>query len=120
MDKLFYANVDVWNNDAGSIYIGAESLEEADKILEAYEQENWQDNVTYIGRISELQTPYYKDPCGQTFDILGNVEGLFCGPGEDWISIQFHKESCEQKTHFASIDTFLDREMPFLGGGHND
>jgi len=109
MKKLFFANVDVWNCDAGSILVGANSLEDANELLCTHEFQD--DNITYIGRLQELQTPYAFDGA---FEVIGDTEGLFCAPGEDWVSVQFHKECCEQNTHFASIDTFLDREMPFF------
>lgn len=111
MKKLYYANIDVWNHDAGSLYVGASSIEEANKLLNEYEFDS---DVTYVGRLCELNTPMYLDPFERTYCVLGDTDGLFCCEGEDWMSIQFNREINELKTHEAAIETFLDREMPFL------
>jgi hypothetical protein len=70
LNKVFSAWVDVNNNDAGTIYICATSIEEANKIM----NENISDSsITSIGTLSEDKTPARYRP-SETYLILGDKE----------------------------------------------
>lgn len=86
MKKLFFANIDVLGQDAGSVYVGAHSEEEADALLQKARLEHQYCDVSFIGRLQSLPTPYFRDMEDRAFDVLGDTSGLFCCDGEDRIS----------------------------------
>jgi hypothetical protein len=121
---LFAASIHVLNQDAGTLYVGASSIEEAHDIIDArcgnFDNDTF-NQVSFIGVLYHLQTPYSKDPYERTFDVLGDTNGLFASEGEDWLSIMFDKTNKEKLPYQSLIlcremshSTFIDREMPFL------
>lgn len=70
MKKVFSSCIDVMGMDAGTLYVCAESIEEAYSIL----NDSLDAAVTYVGKLSEKGSNKYWP--SETYAILGESDGL--------------------------------------------
>lgn len=81
--KIFSACIDVMGSDAGTLYVCAESLNEAHLII----KENLGSEVTYVGELWENPHPATNWP-SETYAILGESDGLLFPVDEDAVEAE--------------------------------
>lgn len=69
MKKVYSTCIDVMGTDAGTLYVCAESIDEAQKIM----KDELDSSVTYVGKLSEGSGKYWPS---ETYGILGESDGL--------------------------------------------
>lgn len=69
MKKVYSTCIDVMGTDAGTLYVCAESIDEAQTIM----KEALDNSVTYVGKLSECSGKYWPS---ETYGILGESDGL--------------------------------------------
>jgi hypothetical protein len=102
MKKVYSACIDVMGADAGTLYVCAESIEEAHSIV----NENLDSSVTYVGKLGEKMSNKYWP--SETYGIFGESDGLLFPVDE--AAEQAEQAAAEAAWQNEQMDKLLNEE----------